>query len=186
MGVSIYVGFYASCLKYDPDIAVTLEQQFKAMNTVLVEQGVSTHTEPTAIVDMKNRAASNDFSYGKIFQLRQLYTDTMDGHSSESHLVCHSDFDGFYLPVEFHNVSNDKRIQGTFLGSSYELMKELVSLAPELGISLRDGILCDEEAAEVNARAWSSDRHSDELMAWIALFEAARLSIEHKSAIVFR
>lgn len=186
MGVSIYVGSYASCLKYDPDIALTMERQFREINIALAERGIEQHNEPNLIFNMNNRAAANNFSYGNIYQLRQFYMDSIEGSPSESHLVCHSDFDGYYVPVAFNKVIQDKRVHGTWLCSSYELMKELIIVAPELGISLSDGILCDEQAEVVNNRAWSRDILRDELIAWIALYEAARLSIEYKSAIVFR
>jgi len=188
MGVSIYVGFYAQCVQYDPDIALTIDQQLNSINKVLSERGLEEHVEPRTLGKMNNRADSSDFSYAKLFQLRQFYLDLIEGSPSESHLVCHSDFDGFYLPINFDTVIKDKdgKIAGTWLGSSYGLIKELVHVAPVLGISLTDGLLSDETADEVNDKAWSSSRYSDELMAWIALYEAARLSIEHNSAIVFR
>ncbi len=57
MGVSIYVGSYASCLKYDPDIALTMQRQFGEINIVLAERGIEQHNEPNVIFNINNRAA---------------------------------------------------------------------------------------------------------------------------------
>jgi len=50
---------------------------------------------------------------------------------------------------------------------------------------LVDGNLSDEEAGRINQEVAKQGALSIEKMAWISLFEAARLSIEHKTAIVF-
>ena len=71
------------------------------------------------------------------------------------------------------------------LGSSYSLMEELLQIAPKLGIHLVDNKLSDEEANKVNQLADSKEGFYREYAVWIILFEAARLSIEYKTAISF-
>ena len=106
----------------------------------------------------------------------------------DSHLICHSDCEGFYFPIVFDEVifaDDEHALLGGMLGSSYKLREELVTVAPALGIFLLGEVLSDEEAERINARIDAEDGLERELMAWLAAYEACRLSIEHKTAIVF-
>jgi hypothetical protein len=107
----------------------------------------------------------------------------------ESHLLCHSDAEGFYLPMDFSDVlfsgDEEPELPGGMLGSSYRLFEELVLVAPALGIDLRDGTLSDEEARRVDGLACSDHALNRECASWLSLYEAARLSIQHQTAIVF-
>jgi hypothetical protein len=110
---------------------------------------------------------------------------------AESHLICHSDAEGFYVPVEFDEVlfseaeDEDEALTGGMLGSSYRLRDELVQVAPALGIALADGQLSDEEAARIDALGGTDEGLHREYASWLLLYEMARLSIAHKTAIVF-
>ncbi|CKR85698.1 Uncharacterised protein [Mycobacterium tuberculosis] len=111
-------------------------------------------------------------------------------YSSESHLVCHSDAEGFYVPVDFDEVlysepDDDKQLAGGMLGSSYRLRDELVLVAPALGINLTDGELSDEEVARIGRLIDADEGLHREYVSWLRLYESARLSIAHKTAIVF-
>ena len=105
-----------------------------------------------------------------------------------SRLLCHSDSEGFYLPLDLPEVvfsNEDDDLVGGMLGSSQRLRDELRRVAPALGIALVDGELADAEAARINAIAKADGPMWHEHAAWIALFEAARLRIAYKTAIVF-
>ena len=71
------------------------------------------------------------------------------------------------------------------LGSSYQLKRELEQVAAPIGINLQDGTLTDEEAERVNQAIADEGSFYQEQMAWIALWEMCRLSIEHGTAIKF-
>jgi hypothetical protein len=71
------------------------------------------------------------------------------------------------------------------LRSSYRLLKELVAIAPKLGIMLEGERLTEAEADKIARDARSQQGLWIEKIVWISLFEAARLSIEHKTAICF-
>lgn len=81
--------------------------------------------------------------------------------------------------------SEEEALTGGMLGSSYRLRDELVQVAPALGIALTDGQLSDEEAARIDAVGESDEGLYREHAAWLLLHEMARLSIAHKTAIVF-
>ena len=160
---------------------------------------------------MESRARCCSFPYSFIHYLRRFYAKTVsqpdwvpvavaegedpasdpvvedESMMFESHLLCHSDSEGFYLPVEFDEIVTDDngRITGGLLCSSYKLLNKLIYIAPKLGIELLDSQLSDDEAERINQLAESEEGFYRELCVWIALYEAASLSVEHKTAISF-
>src|SRR5262249_18708215 len=109
---------------------------------------------------------------------------------SQAHLICHSDVGGFYVPLDFNFVINggpNHRPPGGPIGSTMRLMQELVSIAPSLEIEMNNLSVSDAEARRLNDEtAGRVDPLWIEKMVWLSLFEAARLSIEHKTAVCFQ
>ncbi|RJO73708.1 hypothetical protein D5S18_21290 [Nocardia panacis] len=104
----------------------------------------------------------------------------------ESHLLCHSDVDGYYIPVDFDapEVVGDDYER---VGSSQGLLAELQYCAAAIGIRLEPDLsLSDNEAQRIDEliRA-DSGEFTYEWMAWLALHEACRQSIDSGHAIVF-
>jgi hypothetical protein len=108
----------------------------------------------------------------------------------DSHLLCHSDRDGYHVPVDFDeplfrpaeaNVDG-----GGMVGSSRRLQAELVAIASALGIQLSGvhvGVDVDVEDALSAAEAVkladpaSADPFEPERFAWRQLYSACRVSI---------
>ena len=105
-----------------------------------------------------------------------------------SHLLCHSDSEGYYIPVDFQDVIFDDTLPGGMLGSSQRLREELIEVAPKLGISINQTSVSDSEVARLNQIAVGEDEvlFFRECCVWLALFEACRVSIECRTAICFR
>lgn len=213
MGLAIETGMLADLLDADPEGAEFVEESLNGANEVLKELGLPTHDEPRTSPSETSRAGLEGFGYSSIHHLRRYYAyitkdpkwtptpfpedqdpteDPVVEEISEqlqSHLLCHSDCEGLYLPIDFSEViidpTNEDRVVGGLLGSSYRLMDELIRVAPALGIDLVDGQLTDEQAEVINEAVEEEGPLERELMVWIALFEAARISIKHKTAIVF-
>jgi hypothetical protein len=213
MGLSISVGVLAYLIENDEEGANGLAATLRGVNEVLIEHDQPTYEEPEQVPPLVSRAALTGFSYAFLHYLRRFYANiahdpkwiptlTPDHESAtddpildeemymmSSHLLCHSDSDGFYLPIDFDEIIIDAeggdRIPGGIVGSSYKLMRELIEIAPSLGIKLRAANLSDDEATRINTIAASEEGFWIEHLVWISLFEAARLSIEQKSAIVF-
>lgn len=213
MGLAVEVGMLAYLVVEDTEGAEWLRGSFAKVNDVLAENSLPLHDEPEQLPAMTNRAAILSYPYSFLHHLRRVYaratndpdwtpSPTPQGENPaddpvldeemymmSSHLLCHSDSDGFYLPVEFDEVIIDDRdqdrIPGGLLGSSFRLMDELVRIAPTLGIAIDSGRLSDAEAAKVNSEATKEERLWIEKTVWISLFESARLSIEHRTAISF-
>lgn len=211
MGLAIEIGVYADLMVHDHEGAKNLEESFLNLNQVLREHGIDEHKEPKSLTGVKSRAWCTSFPYSYLHYLRRFYAKTItqpdwspvpviEGEDPakdpvveeeslmfESHLLCHSDCEGFYLPLVFNEIlfDQDERIAGGLLCSSYQLLSELIYIAPKLGIALVDTQLTNDEVERLNQLASSEKGFFRELSVWLALFEAANLSIEYKTAIIF-
>jgi hypothetical protein len=210
MGLAIEVGYLADLLANDPEAVEWFEDALATVNRVLKAERLPAHVEPRD-PPPPPRASLTGFPYSTLHHLRRAYAhrvadpqwiaapvpdgeDPADDPEVEaqteqfaSHLLCHSDSEGFYLPIDFDAVlfsTEDDDLPGGMLGSSYRLRDELRLVAPALGIALEGGELTDAEAARLDAID-TDDPMWRENAAWFALFEAARLSIAHRAAIVF-
>ncbi|HEX7863313.1 MAG TPA: hypothetical protein VF555_00100 [Variovorax sp.] len=228
MGLAVCVGMLAELLEDDPESAEGFEEELAEVNRVLAAAGLPQHTEPREPMEFDSRASIDGFPYSFIHYLRRAYAhrllspdwvatplaDDVDPTAdpkiqalldgSGSHLLCHSDAEGFYVPVDFREVLFDaddcgegedegqddedeeaSGLPGGMLGSSHRLLDELVFVAPALGIHLDNGKLSDEEAERIDALIEEDGGLYREYVSWLLLYESARLSIEHKTAIVF-
>ncbi|OEZ31272.1 hypothetical protein [Variovorax boronicumulans] len=213
MGLAICVGILADLIENDPESVEHFEADFAAANRKLAEAGLPAHVEPHSLPPLESRAPLDGLPYSFIHYLRRAYAhrvttpgwiatplpedadptedETLEDVAGlfESHLLCHSDAEGFYLPVDFDEVifagEDETDLPGGMLGSSYRLLEELVLVAPALGIALSDGELSDEEAARLGDSMGEDEGLYREIESWLLLYESARLSIAHKTAIVF-
>ena len=213
MGLAISVGALCDLLQNDAEGAEWMEQGLAAANRLLGAAGLPLHTEPRSLPPMASRASLQSAPYSFLHYLRRAYACRLRDagwtarplesgedpaedpaleavlETFESHLVCHSDAEGFYLPIDFADVlfsdGADPELPGGMLGSSQRLLQELVFVAPALGIQLQAGQLSDDEAERVDAVACGGEGLHREFASWLALYEAARLSLEHRTAIVF-
>jgi len=211
MGLSINVGMLADLLEGDPEGAEWLQEGLDAANRVLKEYRLPSHEEPKSLPVLHNRCSASGYPYSFLHYLRRVYAHRKadpswiaepfppDAKASEdrlvrveygreeSHLINHSDAEGFYLPVDFKEVlyDHDEKVPGALIGSSFRLLEELVFVAPALGISLNGNELSDQEAMEIERAIDAEEDLHIEKLVWLSLFEAARLSIEHRTAIVF-
>jgi hypothetical protein len=211
MGLAIVVGLLPELVEMEELEAVDwFRECFQAVNRVLLAAHLPPHAEPEEISVPASRCSIGSYPYSFLHYLRRIYAHfeadpewrptpdmphdpaqdpvlSRSNSTSKSHLIRHSDSEGFYLPIDFKDVlfSNDKKVLGGKLGSSYRLMEELVAVAPLIGVTLNNGQLSDEEAARVDALGGADGFLSTENIVWLSLYEAARLSIEHKAAICF-
>lgn len=101
-----------------------------------------------------------------------------------THLIHHSDAEGFYLPIDFPLPLNGDVVGGT-VGSSVALRRELRELAQVLGIP--DGIdpEGDElwDATETPGEGWR--RYGIESFVCVRLLAAAEASVARGAALAF-
>jgi hypothetical protein len=205
--LAISIGFIAELTECDPEAVDDLREDYNTVNAVLAANGLPAHHEPLSLPQLDDRTPIVGFPYSCLHELRRVYArhivdsglagfppglivtdDTVVDQvgSEQHHLLWHSDCEGFYVPIDFPEVLFDERLPGAMLGSSQRLQAELRHVAPTLGITLtQTGDLVDAEAARLEALIESDAPLATATMVWFALFEAARLSISHSTAIHF-
>jgi hypothetical protein len=211
MGLAIEVGMLAYFTENDPEGADWFRKSIALVNEVLAENGLPQHLEPDKLSIESHSSWGLPYSF--LHHLRRFYARALvdpdwipaptpagedptedevldeEMYMFASHLLCHSDCGGFYIPIEFDEilVDDDKhdRIPGGLLGSSYRLMAELIAIAPKLGIELDCGHLSEAEAAKIDRECEAQTGLWIEKIVWLSLFEASRSSIKHKTAICF-
>lgn len=219
MGLSVATGGLAYSMENggDPEDLDWHGQQLTALGELLAEEGLPAHEEPTVQGAAVSRARTSGVPYSFLHYLRRAYarayeypdqplTPVADGEQAsddpvieevgctfDCHLIVHSDCEGYYVPIEFDDVLfADEELGipgGGMVGSSTVLMRELVYVAPYLGITLVDGVLAEDEIDRIYAKldqpgeqAHPFDR---ELETWIIMFEAARVSLANGTLIEF-
>jgi hypothetical protein len=211
MGLAISVGLLADLLENDLEGAEWVREELEKINSALRKHGLPEHTEPETLPTSPYRGQILSFPYSYLHRLRRalayarqapeefaqidrtrepdedpLIDDELSVYM-DSHIICHSDCEGYYVPIDFADViygETDDDIPGGMLGSSYRVLDELVQTAPVLDIRLTDGRLSDDEARSL---AGEQDGHPYEIerIVWFSFYEAARLSIEYKVVIAF-
>ena len=207
MGLSVEVGVLEHLLVVDPEGADWLASALAAASALVAEGGASAHSEPTELPRLISRAPLLSYPYSDLHRLRRAYAYTMSKPGWEyvppapgedpaqdsvvenetfmmsSHLLCHSDCEGFYLPVDFADFASGD-VVGGLVGSTHRLRDELLTVAPVLGISITDS-LSDDEAERLAESIKAQEGPWVERTVWFSHWEAARLSLEHSSAIVY-
>ena len=103
----------------------------------------------------------------------------------DSHLLSHSDAEGFYLPQAFDDPLCDDRLPGGFAGSIPQLLKELERVAPAIGIQLENGVLRPAEEDKLTHIDDGREPLYREKIVWFSLYEAAKLCMAHGTLMVF-
>ncbi|MCA8972491.1 MAG: hypothetical protein KDC95_22070 [Planctomycetes bacterium] len=102
----------------------------------------------------------------------------------DSHLLCHSDCEGMYVPIDFAEPIFDEDLPGVLLGSSHALLRELHSLASHIGIEFSEGRPTRACEAELQDPDYDGS-FTTERVVWYAMWEAATMSIQYRTAITF-
>src|SRR5262245_3004386 len=124
MGVVVSVGRLADLRVRDPEGAEMLANELQAVNRVLASNGLTLHTEPEFLPPIRDRVPlGSSMPYDWLIYLRRavayamrpeerfrplrgrkepeedpVYQDVL--FSCESHIICHSDCEGFYVPID--------------------------------------------------------------------------------------
>ncbi len=214
MGLSIGVGLVAEYAgsEYD-DLAHQIRGDLEQINQTTAKLGLPLHEEPESFdKPLHMRVSLRSFPYSWLHYLRRFAAHVMRDPKwvpypiqpgedpaedpvlrqmykrMESHLLCHSDSEGYYLPVDVDQliIDEDDPLPGMVVGSSLRLKEELLTLVGALEIDVDDrGWLSDAEADELSKQRPTSAPFAIERLVWLALYEACRISIDYQTAIVF-
>jgi hypothetical protein len=212
MGLAISVGVLACGPDADPEAVASGRKAFRQINRLLAANGLPPHEEPESLPTLPHRGQCPSFPYAwtpylyrAVAFARQApdqfcpvrtgenpYKDKLVDAElytfAESHLICHSDTEGYFVPIDFPDPLYDNRpggLVGRVLGSSQQALRELVLTAPLLGIRLRGQNLSDKGARGIAKEPDESHPYWIERKVWLSLFEAFRLSVEYKCAVVY-
>ena len=213
MGLAIGVGMLPQFEESDPKAVDRFQNDLKFINELLRQEDLPVHVEPERFADpLLSRATLSSFPYSWLHCLRRFGAHVIRDpkwipsplepgedpatdpvlremyRHLKSHLLCHSDSEGYYLPIEFERPFLDPshRLRGGTLGSSQRLREELLLLTDPLEIEVdEEGNLSDQIAGVVASQRPTGAPFAVERLVWLALYEAARLSIEEGTAIVF-
>ncbi len=211
MGLAVSVGILADLRVNDEDGFEIYRKSFKRLNKVLKANDLPAHDEPEELPDLDNRAGLVSYPYSFLHHLRRFAAHAStkpnwkpkpfpasadpaedplvidESAMLSSHLLCHSDCEGFYVPIDFPEpiFAVENEIPGGMLGSTHGLMRELIAVAPYLSISLSGDELLDSEARRINESVEAEGPFWIEKAVWLSLYEAARLSIEYRTVICF-
>ncbi len=207
MGLAVGVGLFG-----DEKRDESRRGDLKAINEVLQDRGLPTHAGGPVVGTEASRATVNSFPYSWLHYLRRFAAHVMRDPrwvpfpiqpgedpaedpvlrqlyaEMKSHLLCHSDREGYYLPQDFEELLVERaKLPGDVVGSSYQLRRELIEISEVLEIRLDDdGELSDEEAKRVGEQRPANYPFAIERLVWLSLFEASRLSVEQDRLVVFQ
>ncbi|GAA1832643.1 hypothetical protein GCM10009682_58900 [Luedemannella flava] len=177
--------------------------ELRTLSDALAEEGV-TWSEPATT----DESFSAGFPYSWLHHLRRVLalvdrdlpvTPVDETHPVEadrevveevsemfsSHLLCHADDHGFYVPVYFDEPLFLPQESGGMVGSTQGLLTELRRCAPALGITLSpDGSLPEAETERLHDLP-GDDNFRVESTVWLAMHGACQASLRSGCAIVF-
>ena len=221
MGLSISVGLLADLYHNDTEGFAYHRDAFGQLTRALAAEGIDWR-EPETGSGPAAHPYSAGFPYGHLTRLRRVYVLDQAGEPITpaaqigtsryerdlqritdetmmlaSHLLCHADDSGYYLPLDFADPlflpAQPALEGGGMVGSCPRLLRELGGIAPALGIRLEGdgdgagddgGRLTDAEAARLAAGP-RDDPFEPEKSAWLELYRSCAASIAGGHAIVF-
>jgi len=215
MSLAVSVGQLAFLRIHDPEEVEHFRERLRAVNRVLEANGLPPHSEPEVLPKIKDRVTIGSIPYDWLHHLRRAVAYAMrpgkrfqplrNGEepsedpvydrvlgSSESHIICHSDCEGFYVPIDFPKPLYDKLrdddpgvIVGGILGSSPGGLRELVLAAPLLDIRLKNGRLSREQARAICKEPEGAHPHWVARQSWLFIYQGLHQSVEFGAAAVF-
>lgn len=211
MSIAVTVGITTALSGIDDEGAARNRAALDQLSAALAAEGVSWQERYDTVVP-PTRPHLRGFPTSQLHQLRRVLAlvdaaepvtpvvsagelaadrELIDDQASllASHLLCHSDSAGYYVPVDFGDPlflpAGAGVAGGGMVGSSQGLLVELRRCAPALGVRLDPaGDLPDTEAARLFAVPDDAD-FAAETQTWLTLHEACRASIASGRAIVF-
>ncbi len=208
MSLDLSVGTLAWCLANgEKEGADWTRRDMREINRLLTVSGMPGHVEPQTLPKLRDRCRLHGMPYTWIHYLRRAIAYARQSPADfrplgegqdpddprldreidlfQSHLICRSDFDGYYVPINFWDplLGETDVLVGGVLGSCQAGMRELVQVAPLLNIHLRNSKLSNAMAKEIADEDGGPLRI--ERQVWLQLYEAFRLSIEHGAAVKF-
>ncbi|MBY0458406.1 MAG: hypothetical protein K2V38_13785 [Gemmataceae bacterium] len=188
-----------------PEGVEEFERHMSEINRLLAEKKLPTHDEPRTMPEVRSRSALDHMGYSMFARLQRAVAFSRNPQKKFTPLRANTDpscnavviaeqrrggshiigssVEGYLVPVDFPTPLPSNALPGRAVGSCQSALRELVVVAPLLNIALEGDQLPDAVAEEINND--DTSKLADERTAWLILFEAFRLGIEHKTAVCF-
>ncbi len=212
MGLALQLGMLNSLKGSDPERYQHYRQVFSAVNAVLARHQLPVWQEPETFTTSFNLIGYTNLHYlrriavyrWKGAQIPEPGTDEnirnedplleeyymmmgAGGAADVRHLMCHSDSEGVYVPIDFLDpiyCSDIDQVPGDIICSSHRLKSECELLADYIELPLETEPEDAFDALESPpTQKWH--RYGKESFACLSLWRAASLSIQYSTAIVF-
>ncbi|MER8188634.1 hypothetical protein [Kitasatospora sp. NPDC094015] len=213
MGLFITVGLLEDLASHDPEGLAHHRDAFARLSAALAAVGIDWQ-EPEISDPPVIAAVLAGFPYDHLTHLRRAFvlseygepvTSALETDPAQydrdrrkiddetavlaSHLLCHADDSGYYVPVDFDDplfLGPEAGVDGHgMVGSSQRLLAELVRLAPSLGIHLDAAGTLPAAEASILAGLRTGEPFVAEKFIWHQLYRACRASMADGHAIVF-
>ena len=195
MSVGFFMGIASS---YTDEAQESARALTRAINEALKSQAVPPYSDPAEppgvyADNLFGRSALDHDSARLLVALAELAVNRAGAvHLA---LLVENPYRVAFLPVELpapilttysESIAGDDT--AISIGSSLALLREVIAVAPLLGIPLKNGVLSDPVAALINDYAAlfpgdTPDPNADQRTTWLLLHEGARLSIAHRVAL---
>lgn len=219
MGLALEVGILADLHINDSEGFEYFVQQFAAVNEALRADNLPEHHEPLDVqpwscgmwgyggLQYLRRVAAylwagrglpspGDDNAAADSVLQECYAlmHPQDALSAYTHLLWHSDAEGFYLPLPFRDVlypDESLGIAGGMIGSAPMLLEECRRLAaalelpPHLDPESKDVLKAAENQGRAAGRGPAWKRYGIESFTCLQLLRACAVSLETRAAVVF-
>lgn len=197
MSVGLFMGIRAS---YIPEAQHLASAYLEAINNALRDAGLDEYREPLSPPSVYQeglfgRSALDHHSAPNLVRLAHLAGRL--GNATHARLLEVNPYRVAFVPIAFAKplpTSYSERIAedwaGIWVGSAPAFWRELVSLAPALGIPLEGTELSRPVAERINAceplqEGDATAGVEDDRTSWLLVFEGARLAVEHGIALSF-
>ena len=186
VSLGVHLFSLADMKRNDPEGEAFLRGAFARLNEALARRGLPLHHEPEEPVALSLSGILANMPYATFDALgraliahrspkvadRFTYAESVV-IGLESHLVCHANNAGFYLPIDFerplHATFDEAHLPGGLVGSSQRLLAELLEIAPALKV--------DPESPE------PLEGGRNLALGWHTLRAMAQASTDHRTAI---
>jgi hypothetical protein len=212
MGLTISIGLLDDLRQNDAEGYAHCKKKFADLATFLAMHGHPGFAEPERLEPVTMPPHTSSFPYAFLHYLRRAFAHVRTGTRTvlpcrpsedpsrdplvdreltvlmNSHLICHSDAEGYYVPNDFTDVlyaTKKQPITGGMVGSSPQLLRELAQVAPGIGITYTGDAPLEEVLHALAREDELSGPLWRERMVWLTLFVVARASVKYGSVIVF-
>jgi hypothetical protein len=194
MTVGFFMGIRNS---FAEEFHKSADEYIAAANKALIAANLPEYVDPESPPDIYvnhlfGRSALDHECASSLVQLSEMMPKDREPHI---HLLTSNPYRVAFLPIDFTEPLKTeysqliwKDLVPLWIGSSQRLLKDLLTIALDLEIPLKNGLLSDDIALRINTfePLFEEDQcvlGNEIRLTWLLMYEGARLSIQHNVAL---